>query len=50
MNADHSKKHKGWTVNDVDFLRMLPLQLFRRAPEWITFFYAYCRSKEKSHN
>ena len=35
--ADHSKKHTGWTVNDVDFLRMLPWQLFRRAPEWMAF-------------
>ena len=35
--ADHSKKHTGWTVNDVDFLRMLPWQLFRRAPEWTAF-------------
>ena len=35
--ADHSKKHTGWTVNDVDFLRMLPWQVFRRAPEWMAF-------------
>ena len=27
---DHSKKHTGWTVNDVDFLRRLPCSFLEK--------------------